>query len=165
MSSSACNDAEKDRYTQDFLEYLNESSTAFHATKGAKNRFLAAGFTEIDEKAAWSIKKGGKYFFTRNGTTIIAFTIGEGYEAGNGFSIAAAHTDSPNLRLKAAPTVVKSKTLMLNTQPYGGGLWHTWFDRDLGIAGRVVSRQQCNACNCCDVSLMDCVWYYAGGPQ
>lgn len=29
---------------------------------------------------------------------------------------------------------------MLNTTPYGGGLWHTWFDRDLGIAGRAIIR-------------------------
>ena len=30
---------------------------------------------------------------------------------------------------------------MLNTQPYGGGLWHTWFDRDLGLAGRIVYKE------------------------
>lgn len=140
MSSFTIRDGEKDSYTTDFLQYLNESSTAFHATRGARNRFLAAGFQEINETEAWSISKGGRYFFTRNGTTVFAFTVGDNYAPGNGFNIAAAHTDSPHLRLKAVPTVTKSKSLMLNTQPYGGGLWHTWFDRDLGIAGRVVVR-------------------------
>jgi aspartyl aminopeptidase len=31
---------------------------------------------------------------------------------------------------------------MLNTDPYGGGLWHTWFDRDLGIAGKVILKSE-----------------------
>jgi aspartyl aminopeptidase len=51
-----------------------------------------------------------------------------------------AHTDSPCFRVKATPCATKADALVLNTQPYGGGLWHTWFDRDLGLAGRVITQ-------------------------
>ena len=51
-----------------------------------------------------------------------------------------AHTDSPCLKLKPVTKSTKSGFLMLNIEPYGGGLWYTWFDRDLGLAGRVLVR-------------------------
>lgn len=41
----------------------------------------------------WKLENGGKYFLTRNGTTLIAFVMGGKYKPGNGFNIVAAHTD------------------------------------------------------------------------
>ncbi len=84
----------------------------------------------------------GKYFFTRNGTCIFAFTVGGSYTAGDGVTVVGAHSDSPCFKVKPVTCLVKDGSLMVNTMPYGGGLWHTWFDRDLGIAGRCVIKDK-----------------------
>ncbi|KAI3906869.1 hypothetical protein MKW98_004919 [Papaver atlanticum] len=122
----------------DLLDYLNESWTHFHATAEAKKQLLAAGFHLLNESEEWDLKPGGRYFFTRNMSCLVAFAVGEKYTAGNGFHAIAAHTDSPCLKLKPKSASLKSGYLMVNVQTYGGGLWHTWFDRDLSVAGRVI---------------------------
>ncbi|XP_023767638.1 probable aspartyl aminopeptidase [Lactuca sativa] len=124
----------------DLLDYLNESWTQFHATAEAKRQLVAAGFHLLSENDEWELKPGGRYIFTRNMSCLVAFAIGEKYSVGNGFHVIAAHTDSPCLKLKPKSALSKSNYLMVNVQTYGGGLWHTWFDRDLSVAGRVIVR-------------------------
>ncbi|KAF3937227.1 hypothetical protein ABW19_dt0207453 [Dactylella cylindrospora] len=58
-------------------------------------------------------------------------------------SIVGAHTDSCALRLKpVSKRTTEGNTFMqIGVETYGGGLWHTWFDRDLSMAGRAMIRQ------------------------
>ncbi|XP_042520537.1 probable aspartyl aminopeptidase [Macadamia integrifolia] len=125
----------------DLIDFLNASPTAFHAVDEAKKRLKNAGFEQISEREEWKLLVGKKYYFTRNYSTIVAFAIGKKYVAGNGFHIVGAHTDSPSLKLMPVTKVTKGGCLEVGVQTYGGGLWHTWFDRDLSIAGRLMIRK------------------------
>lgn len=124
----------------DFLSFLNKSASQFHATAEAASMLLKAGFKQIYERNAddWKFAPGGKYFFVRNQSSIVAFAVGGKYQPGNGFSIVGAHTDSPVLKVKPVSNSGAADCLQVAVEPYGGGLWYTWFDRDLSLAGRVI---------------------------
>jgi|TARA_B100001142_G_scaffold326073_1_gene380857 aspartyl aminopeptidase len=125
----------------ELVDYLNASWTSFHATSESSRMLAAAGFERLSEKESWDLKPGGKYFFTRNMSSIVAFAVGEKYAPGNGFNIIGAHTDSPCPKLKPVSAIKKGGFLSVGVQTYGGGLWHTWFDRDLSVGGKVLLRR------------------------
>lgn len=78
---------------------------------------------------------------TRNGSTIIAFTVGEAYKSGNGVGMIGGHIDALTARLKPISNrPSKAGYVQLGVAQYAGGLNHTWWDRDLSIGGRVVIR-------------------------
>ncbi|PIA19276.1 aspartyl aminopeptidase [Coemansia reversa NRRL 1564] len=130
------------RQAEQLVTFVNMAPSPFHAIDVCRNWLRGADFTELKEKKSWSgaLKPNGKYFFTRNGSTIVAFAVGGKFRPGNGMSIVAAHSDSPCLKLKPVSKKKSSGMLQVGVQLYGGGLWHTWFDRDLSVAGRVMVR-------------------------
>lgn len=119
------------------MEYIKTGVTAFHAIDYTKKELERFGFQSLDSKEKWTLQSGGKYYVSKNDSSLIAFIYGENVTE-KGFRIVASHSDSPSLRLKPNPVVKANKYVKLNVEVYGGPILDTWFDRPLGIAGRVM---------------------------
>ncbi len=121
----------------DFLEYLKDSKTAFHAAKKAKGILLKSGFIELNESDNFKLEKGKNYFITRNNSSLVAFQIPSDLND-LGFNITAAHLDSPTFKLKPNFELDYLRYQKLNVEVYGGPIYYSWLDRPLDIAGRVL---------------------------
>ena len=119
------------------LEFIAASPTPYHCAAEAARQLALAGFTPLDEADRWALAPGGAYYLHKGGA-LVAFEVGTAPPADAGFRLIGAHTDSPNLRLKAEVDVTRAGYQLLGVEVYGGALEYTWLDRDLGLAGRVV---------------------------
>lgn len=123
---------------KELIEFIDESPTNFHAVLSLKKHLLENGFRQLFSGESWNIEQGGKYFVTKNHSSLFAFVPGTG-NITEGFKLICAHSDSPTFRIKPkSEMVVEEKYLKLNTEVYGGPILYTWFDRPLSMAGRVM---------------------------
>ena len=123
---------------RDLLQFIAASPSPFHAVEEAARRLESACFTPLDEAEAWSLRKHGRYFVTRNGSSVLAFIAGGEPPEAAGLRLVGAHTDSPCLKLKPEPLIERHGYLQFGVEVYGGTLHNSWLDRELGLAGRVV---------------------------
>lgn len=118
------------------LRFLDDSPTPFHAVANVSARLEEAGYVALAEGAHWDLNSPGKYYFTRNDSSLVAVNLASA-PAEHGFRIVGAHTDSPCLKVKPNAITHNNGYAKLAVEVYGGALLAPWFDRGLGLAGRV----------------------------
>lgn len=124
---------------QGLIAFLKASSSAFHAVENVGRVLEKEGFVRLQESRKWMVQPGGKYFVTRNQSSLIAFTLPKGGFAP--MNIVASHSDSPVFRIKQRAELESAgKYIQINTERYGGMILSSWLDRPLSIAGRVFVR-------------------------
>ena len=125
--------------TRDLLAYIQASPTPYHCVAESVDRLKKEGFSELRQTDTWHLTEGAGYYIQRAGA-LVAFRLGTEPASSAGFRLLGAHSDSPNLRIKPKPEINMEGYGQLGVEIYGGALLYTWFDRDLGLAGRVVLR-------------------------
>ncbi len=128
---------------EELLEFVQACPSMFHTAAEIRRRLEGAGFAYLPESASWDVRPGGRYVTVRNNSSVVAFKVGERCTdpAGLRFMLEASHSDSPTFKIKAVPGLDGPENYgRLSVEAYGGAIDYTWFDRPLGVAGRVMVR-------------------------
>lgn len=112
----------------DFLQFLDSAVTPYHTVFQLKSAFLGAGYAQNE-------------IFERNGALIVVRRPRKVCEKTR-FRIALAHTDFPALKVAPNPDKVCAGINKLHVETYGGLLYTSWLDRDLGYAGMLAFERE-----------------------
>lgn len=128
-------------FLEDFSAFVQASPSSYHAAAEVARRLQEAGFTGVDESGPWPAQDPGiasRGVLVRDGA-VIAWAIPADATPTTPFRIVGAHTDSPGFKLKPLPTTGTAGWLQAGVEVYGGPLLNSWLDRELELAGRVVT--------------------------
>jgi aspartyl aminopeptidase len=121
----------------DLRAFVDAGPTPFHATAEMARRLEAGGFVRLEETEPWKLAAGDRVYTVRDGGSLVALRLGRRSPAEAGFRLIGAHTDSPALKVRPVPDTTRAGYRLVGCEVYGTPLLHTWFDRDLTLAGRV----------------------------
>jgi aspartyl aminopeptidase len=121
------------------MSFLDLSPSPYHAVAAAAARLEDAGFERVaegddwtDARRAYAVRGGALVAWAQPDTSSPLPRVP--------FRIVGAHTDSPGLRVKPRPDTGSGAWRQLAVEVYGGPLLNSWLDRDLGVAGRVLTK-------------------------
>ena len=124
-------------HLDDLATFVTASPTSFHAADAVARRLSAAGFTAVDETG--SFPSGAGRFYVARGGAVIAWRQPDQISASTGLRVVGAHTDSPALKVKPEVQFTSRGWGQIAVEVYGGSLLNSWLDRELGVAGRIVT--------------------------
>lgn len=119
------------------LRFLQNGKTQFHVAALAKEFLDAHNFTQVSDRENLAELAAGRYYLAPFSSIVIPFVKGG---QSTQVRIACAHTDFPMLKVKPNPELKKLGYLQINVEPYGGLIKETWFDRPLGLAGKIICK-------------------------
>ena len=122
------------------ISLIQNSPTPWHACRAAAVAFDLCGFQMLSETVPWKLRTGKKYVVTRNGSSLIAFAMPK--KTPTSAHIAAAHLDSPALKLKPNGVEEKEGLALFHLEVYGAPILASWVGRDLFFAGRLFYREK-----------------------
>ncbi|MGI9822425.1 M18 family aminopeptidase [Agromyces sp. Marseille-Q5079] len=128
---------DRDAHVEDLASFIRESPSSYHAASAVADRLVAAGFERLDEAEAWP-SGPGRHVVVRDGA-VIAWVQPEAATTTSPFRILGAHTDSPSFKLKPGASTSSEGVLQAGVEVYGGPLLNSWLDRELELAGRLVT--------------------------
>ncbi|ARJ05651.1 M18 family aminopeptidase [Cnuibacter physcomitrellae] len=127
-----------DAHIDDLAAFVAASPSSYHAAHEVARRLQEGGWTLLAEEASWPVEPGG-YVVVRDGA-VIAWRVPDSAHALTPFRLVGTHTDSPGFKLKPQPTIGSAGWLQAAVEVYGGPLLTSWLDREIELAGRLVTR-------------------------
>ena len=124
-------------HIDDLAAFVAASPTSYHAAAQIASLLEASSYALLSEADRW--QPADRQYVVRDGA-VIAWRVPDGWRPENGIRIVGSHTDSPALKLKPNPLMSSAGWQQLGVEVYGGPLLGTWLDRELGLAGRLVTR-------------------------
>ena len=134
-----------EKVSREMMDFIQASPSCYHVVDNFGEMLRQAGYEKLEEQDRWKLQEKGKYYVTRNDSSLIAFQISS--RDFSNFQIVASHSDSPTFKIKVNPDIlVDGHYVELNTEKYGGMICAPWFDRPLSIAGKLVVRSREGIC-------------------
>ena len=132
-------DTDLDRYIDDLTAFVIASPTPIHTTHVMADRLSQAGWSLREERATWPASRPGECAMVRRDGALIAWKAGASAGPSSALRVLGAHSDSPGFVLKPNPPFATEGWAQIGVEVYGGPLLNSWLDRDLAIAGCVMT--------------------------